>query len=191
MATQSDRRAATRRAILDAAEKLFRKRGFEETAVEQITTAANVAKGTFYQHFESKTEILLALIRRHEAATVEAVTRKLSEGCAPLQLLYGLILAVGQSFEKDRKMAARAVALAMAKPAVENQPSLRTAFALILAEGQKRGEIRGDVDSYELALMLGGAMLPAIIGWAAQGKKGQLTPSIEKVWRVLLEGMRI
>src|SRR5579872_5442669 len=80
MATQSERRKNTRHAILDAAGKLFRKEGFDRTAVEDITSAANVAKGTFYQHFETKADVLLALVRRHEVETLAEVENALSAG---------------------------------------------------------------------------------------------------------------
>jgi len=189
MARQSERRSATRTAILDAAEKLFRKRGFDETAVEEITAAANVAKGTFYQHFETKAEILLALIRRHESATVAVVERRLAEGVPPLALAQGLVRAMMEGFEKDRKMAPQAISVAMAHPAKSGEPSMRTAFARAFAAAQERGEIRNDVDAADLALTLVGAMLPHIVLWAHQGKRGDLLPAIETVWKVFLEGV--
>jgi AcrR family transcriptional regulator len=46
---------------MNAAERLFLENGVEPTSVEQITTAADVAKGTFYLHFSSKEEIRIAL----------------------------------------------------------------------------------------------------------------------------------
>jgi AcrR family transcriptional regulator len=190
MAKQAERRAATRSAILEAAAKLFRKRGFNEVAVEDITASADVAKGTFYQHFNSKNEILLALMHCHEAAALQAVEDKLAAGVPPLELGRGLALGMAQSFEKDRKMAGQAVALAMAQPPKAGGPSLRAAFARIFAEAQRLREIRTDVDSYELALMLMGAMLPQILLWIAeQGKKGGLAPRLQRVWQVFLEGL--
>ena len=41
-------------ALLKAATRLFGKKGVPATTVADITTAAGVAKGTFYLHFESK-----------------------------------------------------------------------------------------------------------------------------------------
>jgi AcrR family transcriptional regulator len=53
-----------REELLDAAERLFLKQGVAATSVEQITAAADVAKGTFYLHFSSKDEIHTALENR-------------------------------------------------------------------------------------------------------------------------------
>lgn len=51
----------TRKAVLDAAMKLFIERGFNACSVQDITDAASVPKGSFYNHFKSK-EILAAEI---------------------------------------------------------------------------------------------------------------------------------
>ena len=43
-----------RRALLDAAYELFLERGTAKTSVEDITSRAKVAKGTFYLYFQDK-----------------------------------------------------------------------------------------------------------------------------------------
>jgi AcrR family transcriptional regulator len=56
------RRPHTRRAdLMDAAEYLFIRRGLDAVTVEDITNAAQVAKGTFYRYFISREALLLAL----------------------------------------------------------------------------------------------------------------------------------
>jgi AcrR family transcriptional regulator len=47
--------------LMSAAEHLFLKRGVARVTIEQITSGANVAKGTFYLYFSSKDEVLGAL----------------------------------------------------------------------------------------------------------------------------------
>jgi AcrR family transcriptional regulator len=51
----------TRRALLDAASRLFAEHGFHETSVPDIVAAAGVGHGTFYEYFGSRRDILLAL----------------------------------------------------------------------------------------------------------------------------------
>ena len=46
---------------MNAAQRLFLKRGVGPTTIEQITTGAAVAKGTFYLYFSSKEDVLAAL----------------------------------------------------------------------------------------------------------------------------------
>ena len=48
--------------IITAASKLFEKNGYEKTPVESIIKEVGIAKGTFYHYFESKKEILEAIV---------------------------------------------------------------------------------------------------------------------------------
>ena len=53
-----------RRALLDAAYELFLERGTAKTSVEDITSRAKVAKGTFYLYFQDKGAVMQALLGR-------------------------------------------------------------------------------------------------------------------------------
>lgn len=50
--------------ILDAAIALFATRGYTGTSVTDIVDAVGIAKGTFYHHFESKEQVMEAIIDR-------------------------------------------------------------------------------------------------------------------------------
>ncbi len=68
------KREETRRRILDAAETVFAEHGYHDTGVAQLVDAAGVARGTFYQYFDSKHAIFLELLddllRRFRASVV-------------------------------------------------------------------------------------------------------------------------
>ena len=53
----------TRRKILDAARREIGKRGYAESSVSSITTAAGVGQGTFYLYFRSKEEVMRELVQ--------------------------------------------------------------------------------------------------------------------------------
>jgi AcrR family transcriptional regulator len=52
------RKERTRRRLLEEAQRLFKAKGFDNTTVEEIAAAADVAKGTFFNYFESKESLL-------------------------------------------------------------------------------------------------------------------------------------
>lgn len=58
------RKEKTRRLLLDVALELFFENGIYWTKVEDITERADIGKGTFYQYFETKEDLLQALLRR-------------------------------------------------------------------------------------------------------------------------------
>jgi AcrR family transcriptional regulator len=59
--------------LMDAAERLFLEKGFEQTSIEEITRSADVAKGTFYLQFSSKTDVLEALRQRFAQRMLDGV----------------------------------------------------------------------------------------------------------------------
>lgn len=62
---------STRQALFARAMQLFSERGYEAVSVEDIVTAADVARGTFYFHFPSKEDVLLEAVRRGERHIVD------------------------------------------------------------------------------------------------------------------------
>lgn len=58
------RMEATRERLVSSALALFAKHGIYESTVEDITEAADVGKGTFYEHFPSKTAIIQHIMRQ-------------------------------------------------------------------------------------------------------------------------------
>lgn len=57
--------------ILDAAEKLFAAKGFDNTSTGDILDAVGIARGTLYYHFKSKEEILDGVIERMTSRLME------------------------------------------------------------------------------------------------------------------------
>jgi AcrR family transcriptional regulator len=62
--TKERRLEHTRGLLLDAAEEIFARRGFEGAALEDIADIAGYTRGAIYSHFGSKAELFLAVIER-------------------------------------------------------------------------------------------------------------------------------
>ncbi|MFB9278099.1 TetR/AcrR family transcriptional regulator [Cohnella cellulosilytica] len=58
--------------ILDAAERLFLSKGYARATINDILGEVGIAKGTFYYHFQSKEEVMDAIVMRYIDAGVEA-----------------------------------------------------------------------------------------------------------------------
>ena len=52
----------TKRKIFETSMKLFARKGYDATSIEEITSIVGVAKGTLYYHFSSKEEIFNFLV---------------------------------------------------------------------------------------------------------------------------------
>jgi AcrR family transcriptional regulator len=76
---RQEQQAATRQRLLDAARAAFIEAGFAGATVEQIISAANTSRATFYLHFPNKTAALLATWRERDLPEVDALFRKFDE----------------------------------------------------------------------------------------------------------------
>jgi AcrR family transcriptional regulator len=72
---QTRKRERTRGDLVAAAEQLVAARGIDAISIDDITEAADVAKGTFYTHFADKTDIAAAVAERLRFELEERITR--------------------------------------------------------------------------------------------------------------------
>jgi len=83
------RRLETRHQIMAAGRSLFVARGVENVSIDAITSTAGVAKGSFYNHFESRDALFDALV----AETVERLLERRSRYKPPIEEKFELALA--------------------------------------------------------------------------------------------------
>src|SRR4029453_7506295 len=69
----------TRHKILDAAEKLFARQGFESTSLRSIIASASVNLAAIHYHFRSKEGLIRAVIERRFAPVNDECLRLLAE----------------------------------------------------------------------------------------------------------------
>lgn len=93
VATQSERRTATRRLLIDAARQCFAADGYEDTSTEQIRTAAGVSRGAMYHHFASKRAIFEAVFVQVSNETIERSLRDTGRQPSALEDLIAACLA--------------------------------------------------------------------------------------------------
>jgi len=79
--TRQESRLVTQAMLVDAAEQVFLRDGFENASVEQITEAAGFSRGAFYSNFMDKDEVALAVIekRRRDLASALKTVHRISD----------------------------------------------------------------------------------------------------------------
>lgn len=85
------KRAQTHEALIEAAMRLFHRKGFEATTVEDITEAVDVSPRTFFRHFGTKEDVVFA---GHEAQ-IELLDAALAERPADEPILDAIVGAIG------------------------------------------------------------------------------------------------
>jgi AcrR family transcriptional regulator len=76
-------KTGTREGIVEAADRLFYRQGFEHTSFADIAGVVRISRGNFYYHFKTKDEILDAVIARRLAQTEAMLARWEAEGKTP------------------------------------------------------------------------------------------------------------
>jgi AcrR family transcriptional regulator len=92
-----------RERILGTAYELFSHRGIRSVGVDEVIERAGVAKATFYRHFRSKDDLVLAFLERREELWtqefVEAQARR--RGSTPEQQLLAIFDVFDEWFRRD------------------------------------------------------------------------------------------
>jgi len=103
--TQAERSRARREQILDAAFHTFTRRGYRDTAVDEIATAADTSKGGVYFHFPTKEAIFRELMRTTADRLADKVERAVAEQTDPIERADAALRTVLVTFAGHRTMA--------------------------------------------------------------------------------------
>lgn len=91
-----------RETIIEAAQKLFEQKGFEQTTVDQVAALAELGKGTIYSYFKSKEEIYIAILEKKLDLLEEKMRAAVANPASAVDALYGLYEAFIE-YHRDRK----------------------------------------------------------------------------------------
>ena len=181
------KKARTRRQIFESAFALFRERGFEAVTVDEIARAADLARGTFFQHFSSKSELIAEWDRKLAAELSShfgpgsgrgsglAVYRELAEWLAvrwPRRVdLLGALLAQ------------------QLRAASQGGGELLAALESLLREGQRAGAIRRSASPRQAAWLLLAGSLGSVAGLQDE-RAGASPPGAGALLQALFSGLR-
>lgn len=95
---------ATRARILAAALQVFRERGFSESTMREIATAAGVAVGAAYYYYDSKDALVMAFYEESQTRMIPTLERALVEKRTLEDRLRGLIQSKFEHFAPNRAL---------------------------------------------------------------------------------------
>ncbi len=141
----------TRQNLLESAWQLFQDKGYEHTTVEDITEVADVAKGTFFNYFETR-EAMLSEIASWRIAMLRSRVFTAEDLPASIVARIKLLLqAMAAEFPTVSEMT-RHLPGASAKR--EGPHRLDSIVHELVQQAQVNGEIRVDVDAWLVARWL-------------------------------------
>ena len=156
--------------IYQKAQELFLTQGFEATTVEQIAAAADIAPATFFNHFQGKHALLGEMTTEVFQHLQELIEQYLLRPGTAQERILGFADRAASDATAARGVA-RDVVLELMRTRAHpgtTPPYLERIFAPIaktLREGQRKREVRDDLDAGFLAEMVLGALNAPFINW--------------------------
>ena len=192
--SSSDRRtrrsAELRERIFRSALDLFAQKGFLETTVEDITNAADVGKGTFFNYFPSKDHILLAFGEMQLARLREAVEEARQTNEPLPKFLCSLTTRMTEEPARNPDLIRVLLLAFLSNPEVRQAMlDLQTRVLALHSEmiqlGQERGEIRKDLPPIEIAQVFRQVIFGTLLIWSLYGDaslQSRMDSAFEIVW---------
>ena len=156
----------TRKAVIDAAVRLFSEKGFATTSVQEIVEGAEVTKGAFYHHFSSKEDVLLQIRDEIAREMLQNAQNAVDTFKSPKDQLKNYILQGVKSVVEQRAYVAinfqefHSFSEKGRAAIKHNNKQQETIIRGIIDRGKQAGCFRQELDSRFLT-----ATIPAMITW--------------------------
>jgi AcrR family transcriptional regulator len=188
------RHVEIREKLFRAALRLFTEKGFAEVTVEEITNAADVGKGTFFNYFPSKDHILAAFgdmqLGKLRSAVEEA--RHSSEPMPDFMRRLARVMTAepGRNPAIIRTVLMGHLSSEPVRGAIREKIERgRELLTQLIALGQERGEVRRDLEPMELARAMHQAAFGTLLMWSVSPDVPLLN-RMESVFNLLWSGMQ-
>jgi TetR/AcrR family fatty acid metabolism transcriptional regulator len=158
-----------RRLILEAAVRVFARKGFHTSRVGDIAEEAGVAHGLLYHYFRSKDEVLECIFKE-TWSDILAAARMVEETPEPArERLAGIAKILLRAWRRDPDLVRVVVREIVRSPELQQRiGEIREAFTAIeriIVRGQQEGEFRTDLDARLASFVFYGALEEILTGW--------------------------
>ncbi|MDG6106272.1 TetR family transcriptional regulator [Dactylosporangium aurantiacum] len=184
----------TRKSLIASALELFERRGFDRTSVQEIAEHAQLTKGAFYHHFESKDDLLRHIQEEYLEAQLTAIQQIEAGSDDPKVRVRELIRFSLTSVAEYRAHVTifyqerRYLTGELFAEVTRKRDLVEAAFAGMVQDGVTRGVFRPDVDARIATFGLVG-----MCAWAYQWLNLSGPLSVDEVARqfsaMVLEGL--
>jgi AcrR family transcriptional regulator len=177
--------------LMDAALRLFREQGYDAATVEKIATAADVAKGTFFNYFQTKDAILPALAERRVQQIEDMLSLKHGTPASPVARIKLALRLLAENPLTDPQLAQRLFAAMMKRRQQEVRPGHALAYLLAdqIRQAQAAGEIRPDLDPIYVGCVIRTLFFQQMMTWYCESRSTPLPELLDGMVDLLMDGL--
>jgi AcrR family transcriptional regulator len=193
---REQKKAETRKAIVESAVQLFSEKGFAKTSIEDIARKAGIGKATVYTYFSAKSDIFLTYCDDELAEAFADLKNEQQNGAVLLDQLIDFFMLkftfVTRNHEFGRQLLQEMLfPKQVNEKAKEHDQRYFDYLGELLIAAQQRGELSGTHDLYFLSVHFFSLYLGTLAGW--YGGYAETREEIEAAMRTLftqvLEGV--
>ena len=183
--------------ILDAAEKVFARRGFFHARVSEIAREASVADGTIYLYFKNKDDLLISLFEsRMERVTDELGAALERVGPRPADRLTTFFATYAQLVVEHPELAeVLTVELRQSSKFMKEYQNPRFSdflklLAGVIADGQEQGDFDRSLPAPIAARAIFGMLDELALAWLlGRGEKFDIVRAADSLGALVLRGL--
>jgi len=194
MKLRDKQKAEVKSALVRAGEELFSTKGFTETTIEEITGTAGVARGTFYNYFQSKEDLALEVFYETEELTTKQIDDFFATTPGTDNQIKALIANVVEWTLKRPELVLVTMLEKMKRgqtPEHTKGPLFRRMITEVFERGQIAGIVTRERRPQELASDIDGLYLVHMVRWYHYGKQTDLLSTLLSAVNTYLSGALI
>lgn len=189
-----------RNIVIDAAEILFSEKGFDGTTVTDIAERSELAKGSLYQLFKSKQEIVDAIVDRKVAEMHDTLGSIFSKDISPMEKLFLVMDSKLRAIWHNRRFAKLFITefhgfnwymeIPVLKRFHESVKEMLGRIESVIIEGQEAGQIRKDIPHKLILASMGGISNAIIHLWLREEVEVDIDEVVEMARDLFFNGVQ-
>lgn len=193
---KTDLKVKKKNRIIEAAVKVFAKKGFYLAKVSDVAKAANVADGTIYLYFKNKDDLLINLFEQKMELILQRFKEQLKDIADPVEKLHRFVDVYFALIEEDKELAdvfqveLRQSAKFLKDYHNEKFLDFLSVIKSIIQEGMENGFFRTDLNPDVVKIMIFGTVDEVARQWIlGADAKYSLKEAGENVKHILTNGL--
>ena len=184
----------TKNKIFEVSGRLFKKKGFDNVTVDEITKEAGIAKGTFFNYFPTKLSLLRYFEKLKEKLTYDRVKKETARSIPAKEKIKNIMVFVAKSNEKDKELTKLLVfeyikyTGSRAEDEGTSQGFSKVLYHL-LGEGARKGEVQSDIDLEKASENLAAVYFQSLIKWLRSDTDYSFSEDISERIDMIFEGI--
>lgn len=183
--------------IINAAVELIAEKGIQQLTIKNLAQKLDRTEGAVYRHFESKTDIVLGILqlfKKYKMLTQKRIQDRNITALLQLKTIFtqhceqfagnpalAAVIFSEEIFQNEKQLAEAVFSIM--------QNTLHTVTAII-TKGQKNSQLRSDIPSDQLTLLVIGAFRLLVTRWRLSGYAFDLQTEGEKLWESIDQILR-